>query len=99
MAQHLEHIDSYDYGALGIATSDLSVDRAVSFMPSRYQEDFRMVYEWFITHAGESGKKLTSNDLPFQNPDFKPSATLGRGIHVPAVLPKGKKYALTITSR
>jgi len=77
----------------GMPDADLSIERALTFIPEPAKSCYRMMYEWFMDNSGTVGKQLSRNDLSFPDRSFTPYAQ--RGIHVPA----GQKYAANVTSR
>lgn len=79
-----------------LALEDLSITRALTFIPEPAKHNFRIMYQWFIDNSGTIGPRLHGERLPGVDPDFPHTAM--RGIHVPAMLPKDRKYAATITS-
>ena len=72
---------------------DLTIERALSFIPEPSRTCYRMMFEWFQENTGTIGRQLKRNDLPFPDESFTPYAQ--RGIHVP----HGQTYAANITSR
>lgn len=104
MKNELGKPSTVDYYALSFGAesaldfSDLTTDRALTFIPEPAKHNFKAVYQWFMENTGKKGPREYGKRLPGVDADFAHVAQ--RGIHVPGArfLPKNRKYALTVTS-